>query len=252
MNYIFACTDSNCYHDLLYQFLPSLKRDAKFDGRIVVFEYGLNKYQIDELQKQDCEVVICEPTRDIIIPVLRLRDGAAYIASHCAVEDRVMQIDGGDVFFQASLDRLFTRNELVAATEMRPARLIECNAMLSWAPESDFANEIISKHGDKPAVNGGMIYGPAGEILAYLNEAWLECTQGCFANFQGADQWYLSYACYEQFFPFSYIGNNEWNYTLCCLTLGEMVRNGRVYDFAGRLVPVVHKDGRSYPDLRWT
>ena len=240
--------DANYYWFLSSQFLPSLRESARFDGEIIVCDYGMTGDQIRDLERDDVTVVSCHRDEGVILPILRLRDFAS--VAEARPNARLLTVDGGDVFFQAPLDELFCRDGLVCATEFRPKTLRECRAMLGWVPKTHtFGRLIADQLVDGPAINAGMLYGPSAVIAEYLRWAYKACTSGEFSGIAGADQWALTWAARTSKFPISWAGNNRWNYTLCCVR--PDVRNGRVYDLSGAPIPIVHKDGKSYPSLRW-
>ncbi|MBZ0273761.1 hypothetical protein K8I61_17110 [bacterium] len=251
MSLVLTCGDAGAFAHLDAQFLPSLRASGKFDGLVVIVDYGFAEGQKAQLKRQgDVEIVtVRRHPAHVIIPVLRLRDFAMVLGRFAPIE-RVACWDGGDVFFQGSVAPLFASDTPAAAAEINPRLLRDNATMKRWVGADPFGRWLLTSFAALPVINGGFFYGAVEIVREYCRWAFRQCTTGALATIGGADQWALTWAVHGRIWPFDAHQNETWNYTLC--TLAPNLEKGVVLDAAGKRPAVIHKNARSCPHVHWS
>lgn len=104
---IITYIDKNYEENLEYDFLKTLFEKAHFCGKVVIIDYGMDKYVSDRIKMQygrAVEIIQCCPKSSIFSA--RYRDIKEVIDNLDDKVEVVMTVDGGDVWFQGGLSSL--------------------------------------------------------------------------------------------------------------------------------------------------
>ena len=232
---IVTASDARCGDFLVDHWYQSLRENVRMDGvDIVVLDYGLEKWQQAHMAAAGLEVRPCR--RDGHVTNIRYRDTAAVLRERGY--SRVLMVDSGDVIFQADIRDLFDDpTEMIRA--VCDERKYSLHAVLPILDDfhPDQRQCIARLLADRPQINGGFVLGPAAAFLRLWEEFQsLTRSLGQFA----ADQVLLNYSLHRQGFEEL---PSRYNFVLVAATSAFTVRDGRFFDAAGCLIPVVHNAG---------
>ncbi len=234
--------DNNFEENLEKDFLHTLRNVALYKGMVILLDYGISNNMKNKIrEKYNVKIYTFEKTMPVF--TLRNRDIPNVIESLPEEITNVMVIDGGDVWFQKSINQIFeiTKDKIGFVTEpMVPevkAWLSECQCNLrSIDSTKDF--EIT----DDNFKNSGMVCGPKEDILK-ITKAVFTDTINAGKEFFGIDQLLFNYEVnkYEKN-KLVYL-NDEFNYVLITHKNEFTLKDGQVFDKDFKLVTVVHNAG---------
>lgn len=234
---IVTASDALCGDFLVDHWYESLRENVRLDGvEIVVLDYGLEEPQRARMAAAGLEVRPCR--RDGHVTNIRYRDAAAVLREReygC-----VLMVDSGDVIFQDDIRHLFDApmERIRAVCDERKYSLHAVLPILDdFLP--DQRQRISELLADRPQINGGFVLGPAAAFLRLWEEFQsLTRSLGQFA----ADQVLLNYCLHREGFEEL---PSRYNFVLVAATSAFTVREGKFFDAAGRLIPVVHNAGHT-------
>lgn len=180
---IATCSDAKYGDFLLDHWLRSLQANVDLhDVDVAVLDYGLTLEQRQTLSERG---VVCRPCRrDGHLTNIRYRDLAGLIRER--EYDQVLTTDGGDVIFQEDIRHLFDENK-------DKFRGVYEHLTIQLHPgifgTSDFrpgkVRNMLDFLGDRGAVNGGFLMGPARQFMALWEEFERICHgHGAYGNDQ--------------------------------------------------------------------
>lgn len=215
--------------------LPSLRSTTNLKQiEVVVIDMGLRASQLAALKKL-VKIVPCKvkthPTAARFFTIEQYLRTQAY--------QKVVLIDGGDIFFQADFSPIFA----VKGDKVYAAQCVSRGLFYEWFIPSCFsfttAVELYKVVSRWPAYSAGVLVGERRVLLKMLLEmnSYLQAAQH-----YGADQIVMNYVGHKH----QLLADLPQTFNFSSLTGWEQftVKNGKVYDSAHRLVTVVHNAGR--------
>jgi hypothetical protein len=234
---IITCCDAKYGDFLIEHWLRSLAaHDNLSDGSIdvIVLDYGLTAGQLERLHAEMVRTHPC--VRDGHLTNIRYRDMAAALRD--SNYDQVLAIDGGDIIFQADIRPAFEqhKDQFRAVCEQFDAAMhVRLIGVQDFRP--DVIQQILALLGDRPAINGGVVFGPAKKFVQLWNEFEHYCQT--FSQY-ASDQLLISYLLYKEgFFPL----DEGYNFALFNTRSKFCIKNGVFLDGAGKPIPIVHNNG---------
>jgi lipopolysaccharide biosynthesis glycosyltransferase len=167
---------------------------------------------------------------------VRYRDAATLLRKQ--TYDQVLMVDGGDIIFQADISHLFSgsSDRMRAVCDERKYSLHAVLPILrDFQPDQRQA--ISRRLHDRPQINGGFVLGPAAGFLRLWAE--FQSLTRSMSQF-AADQILLNDVLHREGFDEL---PSRYNFVLVAARSKFSVRDGRFYDAAGALIPVVHNAG---------
>jgi len=174
--------------------------------------------------------------RDGHLTNIRYRDMAAVLSG--SDYDQVLAIDGGDIIFQADIRPAFEQHKdrfRAVCEPFNAAMHVRFIGVDDFRP--DAVQQIVAFMGDRPAINGGVVFGPAQKFV----ELWAEFQRHCHSFGQYAsDQLLVSYLLYKEgFVPL----DEGFNFALFNTRSKFRVKEGVFLDRRGQPIPIVHNNG---------
>lgn len=234
-NLIITASDSRCGDFLVDHWHRSLLENVRLDGiDVAVLDYGLTAGQRRRVLDAGMEVRSCVP--DGHITNIRYRDTASLLRDRAY--HQVLMVDGGDLIFQADISHFFND----ASAHMRAVCDERKYSLHSVLPIlGDFhpdERQVISRFlHQRPQINGGFVLGPATGFVRLWEE--FQARTRSLSQF-AADQIFLNYVLHRDGFEQL---PSRYNFVLVAARSRFVVRDGRFYDAAGSLIPVVHNAG---------
>lgn len=239
---VLTCMDCNFEHNLINDFLKTLRDIACYRGKIVILDYGMSEEAIDRVKNEYGALVIkCSKDRHIFS--VRFRDMAGIIDSLPTDITHVMSIDGGDVWFQASIDGVF---ELCAdgigyiedyhldnswwnrkiLNLLRPEEMVKLRKNLRGTRQK----------------NAGMICGPRS-IMSTVADVIGKYVLNNGMDFFGLDQLYFNYIINNMSPDQKVVLPKKYNYVLIDNRRKLIIKDNLIYDENHEMVAVVHNAG---------
>jgi hypothetical protein len=233
---ITAC-DAKCGSFLRDHWLPSLRENVDLRNiDVVVLDYGLTPEQRSGIDAQ--RAIRCCRRRDGFVNNLRFRDVAAMLAE--APYDQVLLVDSGDVIFQTDISDIFERDKNVFRAVCEEKYTAQYEYFISTADfNPDDYKGMVQALRDKLIINTGFILGPARRFCEVWRDA---CNMVVGMRNWGTLQLVLNYLLYRDGFAEL---PPRCNFVLMTAKSKYTIRDGRFYDTAGELIPVVHNAGGS-------
>jgi hypothetical protein len=245
---VIVSMDKNYEENLINDFLSSLYGAAEYKGKVFVLNYGMSDEAIEKIQKEykNVTVVLCSRDSRLLFSV-RYKDIVKVIEGVNDDITHFMAIDGGDVWFQTSINEAFNM----------------CETKLGYVEESNFGpdidkNKIIKRYfrllppNEAEKVyesfkgtrlkNSGMICGPkklVQETADAINKALLSSE----VDFFWIDQLYMNYIVNKLDEDQRIALPEKFNYVLLSNKGHFVIEDDKVYDQTGELINVVHNAG---------
>ena len=243
---IITYIDENYMENLERDFLYTLFNRAKYQGKVIVLNYGMDHTGIEELEKRyNVSLVKCEK----IMPVFSNR----YIDIPKAIDSldesitQVALMDGGDIWFQDSITDIFEKTingigcveeeRIIGEDDFTEYCLNKLNAV-----EKSRLDKVL---GGRCVKNSGVICGPRDMV----KETVLDVAQNMLnhgTEFFGIDQLYFNFNWYQL------DGDNRvrldelYNYVLVSNQGKYKIMGEDVYTDNNVLVKVVHNAGANW------
>jgi hypothetical protein len=235
---IITCCDAKYGDFLIHHWLQSLRTHVSLDEiDVVVIDYGLSPDQSEHLRAKGA--ILHPAKKDGSFTNIRHRDLTAFLQA--TSYDQVLSIDGGDIIFQADISPLFEQNKDVfrAGIERRFTGSMHESLLGIDDIRREFRKEISEFLWNLPAVNGGVIFGPAPKFGEFYAEMLRLCDE--LSHF-ATDQYLLSYFLHKTgFMPL----DERYNFVLMTTRTSFTVRNGVFLGPDGSPIPVVHNSGQT-------
>jgi hypothetical protein len=232
---IITASDSRCGDFVVDHWYRSLRENVSLQGvDVVVLDYGLSGGQRRRILDAGMGVRPCELNGHVTN--VRYRDTAALLLDQSY--DQVLMVDGGDIIFQADIHSLFSSstNRIRAVCDERKYSLHAVLPILNdFHPDQRRAISRFLHH--RPQINGGFVLGPSASFLNLWKE--FQRLMQSMSQF-AADQILLNYVLHQEGFEEV---PSRYNFVLVAAESKFEVREGRFYDAAGTLIPVVHNAG---------
>lgn len=106
MNYVCTYMTDGCMPSIEKVFIPSLKKN--FKGQLVIHTFGISHTNTLKLQRMGATLLSCPPVPAYTAIGKLVWDEKQKFLKTLQPNDRVLFIDGADIFFQESIDKLFT------------------------------------------------------------------------------------------------------------------------------------------------
>lgn len=232
---IFTVSDAKFGDFVIDHWLASLRANVDLrDVDVHVLDYGLAP---DQRQRLAADGVLCHRcVRDGHVTNIRYRDMAAVLAAQAY--DQVLLIDGGDIIFQSDIRPLMDRDRDQFRAVCHEYEVPFHELIMS---KSDFSREsyrrMMAFLHDKPTINGGVLLGPASQMMTLWNEFTEKVSS--FEKF-GIDQLLLNDCLYRRGFVEL---DSKYNYSIIARQNSFTIKNGVFYDKSGEVIPVVHNSG---------
>lgn len=191
----------------LLGFLPTLYREAAFDGDVLFVDYGLDRDSravADAYCRHVLDAHWLDPKLrgspwhpDVFVALNRWGTHVADWLDGHPEYDRVFCCDAGDLWFQAPLDGLWPRIGDSVALLPQPARCHEewFRNRLERVDPVD-AETIRRTCGEGPTYSGGVIAGTRHRVMNYLRAVWEHVERGPL-TLHGIDQLWHNYVIYD-------------------------------------------------------
>lgn len=243
--------DENYEENLEFDFLKTLRDRANYQGKIVVINYGIEKKTVDRIKKE-YSIEIIERSKDYAVFSQRYRDIPDVINVQNNKIQNILLIDGGDVWFQKSLDPIFalTQEKIGCIEEMAVMGTNEwtekCLSNLSKKTQEEIKKYCTGYH----IKNSGMIAGPRDKIVQLIKNVYNDiCKEGI--EYFGIDQLFFNYEFMKLKMKDRVILDNEYNFVLVTNKDGYEVVDDMVYRKSdGEKVTVVHNAGGAWRMLK--
>lgn len=241
---IITYIDDNFSENLEYDFLETLFQRAHYQGKLIVIDYGVNDLAKERMRGR-FPVEFYKSNK--IMPVFsnRYKEIPHIIDQLDQNITHVMTIDGGDVWFQTSIHKIYEicekRIGLVKETTVIGEDDFTNRCIEMMKPE--YQKELLSVIGGKVLRNSGVICGPREQMKQYINRIFKDM-QRCHTEFFGIDQLYANYEYYQLPEEMRVDISNLYNYVL---KLYEYhVVDNLFYNINDELVSVVHNAGGNW------
>lgn len=207
---------------LVETWLPSLRKNAEYRGKVVIFDYDLSEIYRSILVGSG--LVSIEKQRMELDSIREDRHRAIYnyLLKMKRPDVTVLCVDGGDITFQVPIAPLFDlARDIVCYTVEE-----DLNEVMVPIPDESVWKAIK----DKPVINGGLYIGPIAEILKLEKFIAEHC------KYFPVDQHWLNALIYYYNFPAKRI-DDAWNWYP---GKGFKTVNGVYYTPNGEKVAIFH------------
>lgn len=238
--------DENFQENLELDFLYTLRNNAKYNGKIIVLNYGIANETVCHIKNMyDVEIVEC--TKDISVFSARYRDIANVLEN---LEDitHVLICDGGDIWFQESINEIFrlAYDGIACIEEERILGEDEwTNKCINNLP-SELKWELVSQVNHTSVKNSGVVCGKK-EILKPMLKNIYDDIAKCGFEFFGIDQLYFNYEWCRLTEIKKVILDEIYNYVLVSHKEEyDIINTGEIYLHNGKKAVIVHNAGGNW------
>jgi len=201
---------------------------------VVIFDYGLQRSQVDRLTNKGALVV--PGTKQYHIVNKRFFDAAKYLKNN--PHDQILFIDSGDVIFQGDISSIFNSD----TNSFRVAPLGKRILFYKWFIFNHFEptvkKEIWKIISNKPVINAGVIFAPAKKFIELADE--MELLIRDKEEF-GPDQIIVNYHLYRDSVKFI---DSKYNFMMSTSYAGFRLKKGVFYKMNGEKIIIVHNAGQ--------
>ncbi|MBO4616088.1 MAG: hypothetical protein J5717_01940 [Lachnospiraceae bacterium] len=242
--------DENYMENLKIDFLGSLSEKAHYSGKVIVIDYSDSDELVEEdFPKLDIEVVRCKK----ILPVYTQRywDIWKVISKLPDTITQILVVDGGDVWFQKSIDGIFehTINRIGCVEEIQVIGDDEwtdkCVANLTDTTRMALLKKCSGTH----VKNSGLLCGPRNLVFSLIKKVYDDIVNEGI-NFFGIDQLFVNYRFTDIPEEEKCILPMSYNFVLVTNKNGFKIENDIVTTIDGETVTVVHNAGGAWRVLQ--
>lgn len=248
---IITYIDENYEENLEFDFLESLRKRAKYKGKILVMDYGLSEDIVKKLSKQ-YDVIFERCKKDLAVFSQRYRDIPKAIEKYCNNIKSIMLIDGGDIWFQKDIMPIFerTQNKVGCVAEEIVIGIDEWTAKCMANLSTNIQSIIMLKCHGTHVKNSGMIAGPKEKIHKLIKDIYKDiCNSGI--EYFGIDQIMFNYEFAMLKEDEKIVLDNQFNYVLVTNKEGYYISDNNIYKKNDdTLVAVVHNAGGAWRMLK--
>lgn len=185
--------DANYQENLEYDFLPSLRKIARYRGRIIIIDYGIDSDRAIRL-KEKYGVEIRRYAKDISMFSIRYRHIAEIAESLDENITTILITDSGDIWYQDSISRIFelSENAISCVQEDRVIGEDEWTGKCINNIPAKYKTEFLHVTGESRVKNSGVICGNRNIIIPMFKRIYMDIIN-CGVEFFGIDQLYFNY-----------------------------------------------------------
>jgi len=238
---VLTYVDDNYAENLEYDFLETLRNCAEYKGQIFVIYYGNNDSFVQRISKEYSATVIISE-KQFVVSNQRNIELSKVISGLDKEIEKVMCIDGGDVWFQKPVDEIFENCGNTYG-------FVEENEMADQGFNLEVINQIQDKNiresfleavKNRRLIGSGMIVGERkiiSELLEKMADLMVEIKQDHFALDQAIFNYIVRTDGRGKSLP------AEYDFSLIS-RIGECeVKNKIFYDNGAKIINVVHNSG---------
>lgn len=190
---IITYIDDNYVENLENDFLISLIERAKYKGKIVILDYGMNEESVNRI-KERFPVLVYKEMKNMPVFSIRNRDIPKVIDSLEENITHIMTIDGGDIWFQEPILEVFniTEKRIGCVQEDRVIGIDQFTNDCLDVLKKEKRDEIINSIKNEKVKNSGVICGPREKMKSLLMNIYADMIKAG-VEFFGIDQLYFNY-----------------------------------------------------------
>jgi len=165
--------DKNFEWNLLNDFILTLYNEGRYDGDLIVIDYGLNKEVVDIIEEKYSKVKIIKKEQNKSVHSECHKHFSEILTEHKEYT-HAMVIDAGDVWFQKQFDEIFSIcDDYIGYTIESEI----CTEKWTLTKIMDIENvklkkDILSCLYEKKLISGGMFIGPSRKLINMFNEIY--------------------------------------------------------------------------------
>lgn len=238
--------DENFQENLELDFLYTLRNNAKYNGKIIVLNYGMTNETVCHI-KNTYDVEIVECAKDISVFSARYRDIANVLEN---LEDitHVLICDGGDIWFQESINEIFrlAYDGIACIEEERILGKDEWTNKCIANLQPKFREELLAQVNHTSVKNSGVVCGKK-EILKPMLKKIYDDIVKCGFEFFGIDQLYFNYEWCQLTEIKKVILDEIYNYVLVSHKEEyDIMNTGEIFLHNGKKAVIVHNAGGNW------
>ncbi len=248
---IITSIDRNYEENLELDFLESLFRKAKYDGKVIVLDYGMSREGIKRI-KDKFDVEIHKVEKKLSVFSARYFHIPGIIESLDEDITQVMVVDGGDVWFQKDVVQIFelTRNCIGVVAEDRIIGLDEWTDRGMENLSNEMRISLLSELEGKTVINAGVVCGDR-VLMGQMYKKIYDGICRCGLEYFGIDQLILNLEWYRLEKERRKLMECVYNYVLVSHAEEEyVVKDDMIYLDSGEIVTVVHNAGGNWRKLK--
>lgn len=244
---IITCIDQNYEENLEYDFLETLYHKVHFAGEVIVLDYGMSAEVVERIKKKfPVTIHCCE--KELSVFTIRFKHLPGIISSLDEKIKQVMVVDGGDVWFQSTIDPLFevTKDKIGVVAEDRIVGKDEWTDDIIHNLQNEMEEEVLRVLRGKPVLNAGMICGDRKKITDIYKKVYEDIWK-CGMDYFGVDQLFFNYEWYQLLDSERVNLDYKYNYVVISHNEDEYeIKDGVLYDKNGEVIVIVHNAGGNW------
>ncbi|HEX3030523.1 MAG TPA: hypothetical protein VHT34_14760 [Clostridia bacterium] len=243
---ILTCMDSNFEHNLINDFLRTLRKVASYQGKIFILDYGMSTEAVARIKNEFENVEIIKCSKDRHIFSVRFRDMTGIIDSLPDSITHVMAIDGGDVWFQSPINEVFELcTERIGYIEDYCLDNSWWNRQILNLLKPKEMEKLFKNFRGTRQKNAGMICGPKN-IMSKVSDTIDKYVLNNGSDFFGLDQLYFNYIVNNMPEDEKIALPKKYNYVLIDNRHKLIIEDDLIYDENHELMTVIHNAGGGY------
>lgn len=244
---IITCIDKNFEENLEYDFLKSLFSTAHYSGKVIILDYGMNEDTCKHIQEQ-FPVIVYKFDKIMSIFSLRYKHIPEIINSLEENITEIMVIDGGDVWFQCSINQTFelVKDGIGVVAEERIIGEDEWTNKSLANIEDNLKEKILCRLEGKRVINAGVVCGNRRRMVELYRKIYNDIVN-CGIEFFGIDQLYLNYEWYGLSDSEKVFLDEKYNYVMVSHHVNEYeIKENIIFNKNGDLITIVHNAGGNW------
>ncbi|MCL2050387.1 MAG: hypothetical protein FWG91_01450 [Lachnospiraceae bacterium] len=244
---IITYADNNCEENLEKDFLYSLRNKANYCGKIIILDYGISLKAIKKIKElYNVKVVQCK--KDMPVFTQRYRDLPIAIEALDEAITHILLIDGGDIWFQGSIDGLF-RDTIDKIGCVEEESIFDKDAWtaksLSYLSKKE-QSKIYRLTKDEHVKNSGMVCGPREYVSQLIKRIYAGILISGI-NYFGIDQLFFNYEFMKIKKEKRIILDNDYNFVIVTNQNDYYIENSIIYrKNDNKRITVVHNAGGAW------
>lgn len=236
--------DENYERHLLKDFLFSLRYVAQYAGKIIILDYGMSELTKKRIiEEYEVEIIKCKKET---LPVFSIRNKhiPKVINDLPTSIKTVMVVDSGDVWFQSSINDVFSLSKDKIGYVEEPI----CYGNHEWSDRclsilEDNCGECIKKKlKGKHVKNSGMVCGERTLVADLLEHVFYDM-QAAKKEYFGVDQIFFNYELCRRYEDRSILLDDVYNYVVITHKDEFIYKDGVICNKKGEIAVVVHNAG---------
>lgn len=248
---IITCIDQNFEENLEFDFLETLYHQAQYSGEVIVLDYGMSAEAAKRI-KEKFPVTVYQCEKELSVFSVRFKHIPEVIASLSEEITQVMVADGGDLWFQNTVEPMFTltKQRIGVIAENRIIGNDEWTDSGIHNLQEDVKTKILRVLQGKFLVNAGVVCGDRKKIADIYKKVY-EDIWDCGMDYFGVDQLFLNYEWYQLQDSERVTLECKYNYVLVSHAEDEYeIKDNIVYDKTGELITIVHNAGGNWRKIK--